>query len=331
MRGYIDYQSSQGAAWLQGLCLTAALAGMVPGPAIAQEAPQDDLRPVSTASLVESGLDGAVAFEPVKGKLGEADIQVFGGVDPKKGDWSSIAITKTGDGVEAFHCTATLVGRNAVLTAAHCVVSGTANVPAPLKIGDLIFRCTVEESYLNGSPGPSGVRNYFDYALCAAAPEAYRPLAFEQMRWDRIDLNPVTEGRTLLAAGYGCTEWAFTPGSTPVPVKKESRLSVGNITVAKVDEDYFTSVSDGATRSALCAGDSGGPAFAGVTVDQLTGARTIQGIASKNPPVGGGITSYFTALSSRSFRRFLACWIERHPNSGIQVKPLAGQTLGDKC
>lgn len=266
----------------------------------------------------------AILFALFGSDAEKGDVQVFNGTRPERGDWSSVAI--------AQGCTATFVGRNTILTAAHCVVVGTRRTPSPVEIAGVTFACTADPAYLGVSPGFVGVRHPADYALCTAAPGAPRPAAFDKVRWDRIDLRSIKPGDPLLIAGYGCVTWNFNaPLRELVQGPRQNVIAVGNFTVDALLADSFTAQSDGITQPALCAGDSGGPAFHGISVDQLLGARTIRGIASRNEVNGARVTSHFALLSTPRFRTFVECWMGANPGQHILVEadashPLAART-----
>lgn len=264
-----------------------------------------------------------IPFVLVPQALQSDEVQVFNGKPPVLGDWSSIAVS----GSASSTCTAAFVGRFVVLTAAHCVVRGGMKSASPIQIGPLKFTCAADPIYL--SAGDASVRHPADYALCTALPyDGPLPDAFNDIRWDALDLRPVKKEDWLLVAGFGCITWKFNSATNRIekgPV--QNNLAVGDFKVLQVRPETFTSASDGKTQPALCSGDSGGPALHGVTSQNPSATRSIRGIASRVDPEGGMVISSFVSLSTERFRRFLECWRGRNPDTHIQVKTPDGQSL----
>lgn len=269
----------------------------------------------------EPVIDGTtVSFTLVPRTLNDSDIQVFNGVPAQSGDWRSIAISQsTGAGPT---CTATFVGNGVLLTAAHCVVLGNNRFASSIRIGPFKYRCAVDDAYLSTKEMPS-VRHPADYALCLAEPYGDKvPDEFLHLVWDTLDLRAVAKDDVLMVAGYGCVSWAFNPSTGHISeAAHEKILAVGDFKVNALQVDTFSSESDGKTLSALCAGDSGGPAFSGVNAMKPGGARTIRGVASRRRIDQSTVVSYFASLSSARFTQFLACWKKANPTAYVNVKP----------
>lgn len=281
-----------------------------------------------------SGADqiAPVEFELVDLSLRQDEIQVFGGSHPASGDWRSIAISKTRYANSDATCTATFIGRFIVLTAAHCVVLRGDRKASPIAMGPLKFKCTADPTYL--AAGIAQVRHPADYAICIAEnPQVQLPPAFNALRMESLDLRHVATGNPLLVAGYGCISWRFNPNTGEIALEeRQKKLTVGDFAVKDIEADAFTSESDGKSQPALCTGDSGGPAFHGVSANQPSGARTIRGVASRNDSrkKPGKVISYFASLSTERFRKFLACWQEDNPGAAIHIlsdgQPLKAMT-----
>lgn len=267
-----------------------------------------------------------IAFSSAELKVSTGQIEVFNGIAPDDGDWTSLFVATlepgfAGAGSKESTCTATFVGRNVLLTAAHCVVRAGEHRASPISIGSVAFTCSADPSYVAASDIPNSARTYDDFALCAVRPEAVRPAALERVRWDWIDPTAISADQTLLLAGFGCVTWTFNGATgTLFAGPRQKTVAVGDIVIAEVAEDHFVSLSDGKLQPAVCAGDSGGPAFSGVRGARLRGARVIRGVASMNPVESNQVHSYFAALSSKRFRTFLECWKGAHPDLSIQVK-----------
>ncbi|MBW2734692.1 MAG: trypsin-like serine protease, partial [Deltaproteobacteria bacterium] len=140
-------------------------------------------------------------------------------------------------------CTATLVGRKTVLTAAHCV----ANVPMTFML-DNGERFAVTKAVRPAEYGGEGTSYDIAVAILGAAPPvAPMPLA---TRAPRV-------GETITLVGYGatlCQEINATVVCTEdAGVKREATNTVSFVTPLD-----FIYNGEGST----CKGDSGGPAFA---------------------------------------------------------------------
>lgn len=270
--------------------------------------------------------DTPISFTLLPQTLKDADIQVFNGAPAKSGDWRSIAISQSGS-VDST-CTATFVGKGVLLTAAHCVVLGSNHFASPISIGPFRYRCSVDPAYLSTTQMPS-VRHPADYALCLAEPYSGTvPAEFQRLLWDTLDLRAVAKNDLLLVAGYGCVSWTFNPATGHIADEpRDKTLAVGDFKVTDLDADSFSSESDGKTKSALCAGDSGGPAFSGVSAMNPGGARTIRGIASRKHVDDSKVVSHFASLSTPRFGRFLACWKKANPNAYVMVKTSGTTTV----
>ncbi|MGY2400020.1 trypsin-like serine protease [Pseudomonas sp. SDO5271_S396] len=270
--------------------------------------------------------DTPISFRLAPRALSDNDIQVFNGSPAKSGDWRSIAISEGGT------CTATFVGKGVLLTAAHCVVLDNNRFASPIRIGPFTYRCSVDPAYLDTKQMPS-VRHPADYALCLAEPYAGKvPDTFLHVVWDTLDLRAVAENDVLLVAGYGCVSWVFNPSTGTISeTEPDKTLAVGDFKVKGLQADTFSSESDGKTRSALCAGDSGGPAFSGVNAMKPGGARTIRGVASRTYVDENTVVSYFAALSTARFATFLGCWRKANPGAHVMVKPPAAATQGESA
>ncbi|MHC8286824.1 trypsin-like serine protease [Pseudomonas sp. XS1P51] len=279
--------------------------------------------------------DEPVIFTLLPQTLKDNDIQVFHGVPPQRGDWRSIAISQSKSIDPESTCTATFIGQYVLVTAAHCVVLGSNRFASPIAIGPFKYRCTVDPAYLSTKDLPS-VRHPADYALCLAEPYSGPiPADFKQLHWDSLDLRAVARDDVLLVAGFGCISWTFNPSTGNITVlPMEKKLAVGDFKVAALAADSFSSESDGKTQSALCTGDSGGPAFNGVSAKNPGSARTIRGIASRRRVENNKVVSHFASLSTPRFHRFLACWKGANPNAHLLVetsdgKPLEGKVCAD--
>lgn len=207
-----------------------------------------------------------VAFADSKSKL-------IGGTVPNAADWpSSFASRQSGSG-----CTATLLSKDVLQLAAHCVGNGnTATIQANGQSVDGV--CTHSPDYRRDSTA--------DWALCKMKSQVDRTWYEKVLQ----DPSKIRVGGKVTLAGAGCTQ----PGGG------------GGFGTFRVGESTVTSVpnrdNDTVTRggAALCYGDSGGSAF------HVEGAqRWVMGVNSR-----GNIrdTSYLSSVFTTKAKTFYASW-----------------------
>lgn len=198
------------------------------------------------------------------------DFRVIGGVEVPQGDakYSSVIRIST-DGAS---CTASIVGPQAILTAAHC---GKTDAVSSFKIGGKDYQATLTRSLLY--PGVD-----HDLALGLVSEK------IENVQYEQISAASINQGDTITMYGYGCIQPGGGGGNDGI-------LRYGDSVVNSFSaKDFVTKKPDGA---ALCFGDSGGPSF------DKDGFQV--GVASK-----GNIsdTSYFANLAIQESQEFLKKW-----------------------
>lgn len=200
--------------------------------------------------------------------------------DPKKFQASLYALSSEGA------CTSTLVGRGVLLTAAHCVADGGT-------IG-ITLRSTTWEGVCTHAPGYA-TNDTADWALCSI--QAGGPT----VPYERLSTDPklLRLGDAIQLTGFGCTQQGGGGGNDGIyrvgeaPVR---RLPDGN------DNDVITTAG-----TALCFGDSGGPAFRYTMPGDSR--RTLVGVNSR-----GNIrdTSYLSSTSTKQAVDFFMTWANQH-------------------
>lgn len=181
--------------------------------------------------------------------------------------------------IDGASCTATLIGPRTLLTAAHCVSEGS----------------TVQFTYRGSSINTEPCKHHSgysdnqtkDFALCGLS----APLTGI---WERIntDHNLVEKGDSITLTGYGCIKSDGSGGNDGV-------LREGSAVVTRIPSRSDFDIVSSANPSALCYGDSGGPAYLG-----HSGERVLIGVNSR-----GNIktTSYLSAVHMAD-QNFIKKW-----------------------
>ena len=190
-------------------------------------------------------------------------------------------------------CTATLVGPNCALTAAHCGNNGER--------GSLeLFDGTEIDFTMHHMPQ---WQDASDWDLAVLALDERVDVPFATVGLDHV----FRVGQTVLLAGFGCTNPNGTGGNDGILRKGPSK-----IVNASGRTDIYSQWPEG-NGGALCYGDSGGPMFAS---EERAGERTIIAINSK-----GNIrdTNYNMRLDLPEVKTFLE---EAADDHGLQIKGL---------
>lgn len=198
-------------------------------------------------------------------------------------------------------CTATLIGPSTLLTAGHCARTGTV---ANFKLnGQPRTAVCTRESHYPADPKA-------DYALCLVDGAAVAGVPFERVNTDPSSLKI---GAQLRLTGFGCTKADGTGGNDGV-------YMVGDLDkiVALPSGTNNDIVTSGDT--ALCFGDSGGPAFL------ISGSqRWVVSVNSRAGQLGETLNdrSYLESTSAPIAVAFLTGWAQDHSQKicGLQAGP----------
>lgn len=223
--------------------------------------------------------------------LPEVGFSLIGGQPALAGDFPATVYSSSG----GARCTANIIGKQALLIAAHCVGDGK-QVSFQINGVNYASICTHSPEYKNNETA--------DWALCKAT------LPVAGIKYESINLDKalVKMGDKITLTGYGCTQSGGTGGN-------DGTLRVGEAPVTKVPSGTnYDIVTTGDV--ALCFGDSGGPAYKYLDTDLK--ARVQISVNSR-----GNIrnTSYLSSSANDSFKAFLTDWINRNSVEVCGVTP----------
>lgn len=263
-------------------------------------------------------------FVSLRDQVASGEVQLANGEEVDDPDlWAAVVVASRGSGF----CTASLIGPNVLLTAAHCVdafdgkqrnrtVTGTVTIAGQTRP---ISHCTMSAPYADADvPATDIPRTSEDFAVCEVGGN------FSDMTFETLSVKHVTVGTDLLLSGYGCTKiWVFAQQIKSSTQGKRS-LRIGQATVEARDVldvsnaygSYLRSRAED-YQSIICPGDSGGPVFTGASLVDQNGQRRVVAVNSKVTAVPDGgsydYLSFLAASSDAAFIQLLADWQAASP------------------
>lgn len=248
---------------------------------------------------------------------------VIGGTDVPNGKYPFVvALLDKRYGGSAYNqqfCGASLIDKDTVLTAAHCV---KGNVASNLRV-------TVGRTVLDSTQGQ--VRNVSRINIHPSynnSTYAY-DVAVLKLSSTVTGINPVrlpattdngfeTPGRSLTVAGWGNTVAQPASGSAgssfPQRMREAQVPVVSDSTADRTYGNYVPSlmVAAGKTGKDTCQGDSGGPLFARVVTS--TGAVVYYQVGITSFGTGCGASGYpgvYAEVNNTNLRNFIVYWMAR--------------------
>ncbi len=192
-------------------------------------------------------------------------------------------------------CTATIVGPQALLLAAHCI-SDNPKGSFTLGANRYNISCSATTRYQKGTD--------HDLALCKID-KAVTGVTFETVN---IDQNLVKVGDVVQLTGYGC----ITPNRNGSGSGGNDGIyRIGEATVQTLPDSKYSYDFETLGKSALCQGDSGGPAFK--YLDQNKKFRVVISANSKGNIVD---TSYLASTSTPASLEFFKTW---SASNGVKI------------
>lgn len=235
-----------------------------------------DLSLRSAADLVQ---------DPLGPKLGNGSPAV-------PGDWPA-------SGISDSDCSATLIGTQVAITAAHCVGNGAKLNIINMDGSRFSGTCDRHKNWSrdsNLSP---------DVALCLMQPMTKTGLFFESLL---LDPAPLAKGQKLLLGGYGCLDLETEERDDP------PKFLIGNAFVG-VEAGQLpgwpnwlrTEPATSASTSFSCRGDSGGSAYFSPGGERRAVVAIISAVeADKSKPTYKA--SYLVALATPEIQQFIRVW-----------------------
>lgn len=244
--------------------------------------------------------DGDVAFSSVELLPQEGTGPVLiGGSEARAVDWPASFYSSAA----GSRCSATLVGPQALILAAHCVGNGKRST---ISFRDKQYggKCTHAEPYKAGTGDDSA-----DYALCFME-QPILGLRYETINREAARLKINSE---IILTGYGCTQAPTSKSSEPSG-GNDGIFRVGTARISRLPGDIEPNTILIEDDVVICPGDSGGGAF----IQFLGSGRRL--LVSVNSRVWfEKKRSYLSSITTADATTFLEAWLNRSENKGATI------------
>lgn len=219
-------------------------------------------------------------------------------------DWPASAVAKS--------CTATLIGPQVLLTAAHCVGNGSTVTVRNAGLPDFTGVCTRHSKWSLQNLSP-------DVALCLMAPMARTGLFFESIQ---LDSTHVASGKRLILGGYGCTDLDKQEDEIP-PL---FRIGPAVVAIAPGGSATWpqwltTQPAKTGSLSFACPGDSGGAAYR-IPAAGIRGVVGVISAVNDDKLAADYKATYIAALASNEIRNFIQKWVADTATKTVDNKPV---------
>lgn len=263
-------------------------------------------------------------FKLARDSISGSTVELVNGIRAIPSSWPTLMFATFDKNIEGntltFRCTATLIGPNVVLTAAHCVDPQKDNAPslkASVKIDGIVLPmyCDMHTEYKKKALIGASPRSSDDFALCILDDKGNPPETLKKMTFETVETKSVlAQGDPVLMTGYGCRELIVKNGR-PSAGHADGLLRVADAVIdkpagsEKYRPSYVTIRSSPSTEPALCPGDSGGPLFSGTTSKEQVRHRLIRGVNSSIAVDSGYFVSRIAATGTDSFTTWANQWL----------------------
>lgn len=253
---------------------------------------------------------------------GDYQPSIIGGTDVPNGKYPFVvALLDKRSGSSAYQsqfCGASLIDRDTILTAAHCVKGNVAN-NLRVTVGRTVLDSTQGQvrnvSRINIHPSYNSSTEANDVAILklSSAVTGIKPIRLPATTNNSFE----TAGRSLTVAGWGNTIAQPAGGSAGTSYPQRMREAqvpvVSDATADRIYGNYVPSlmIAAGKTGKDTCQGDSGGPLFARVSTS--TGIVYYQvGITSFGAGCGAsGYPGVYAEVNNSNIRNFIVYWAGR--------------------
>jgi len=202
--------------------------------------------------------------------------RIVGGVPAEEGEFPFMVSLQRGT---SHFCGGSLVDKSWVLTAAHCVKTGTSGIKiriGVLKLGTTDGVETFTAKKIISHPDNSSSTNAYDFALIQLSGEsAFTPVALNA---DALDLPELeTDSPMAVTVGWGRTAEGGSISS------KLLKVEVPLVNTARCEAAYPGEITDSMLCAGFekggkdsCQGDSGGP----LLIENESGEKVLAGVVS---------------------------------------------------
>lgn len=232
---------------------------------------------------------------------GNTDVQIIGGVAViQLGIWPATAVF---EGVNKRPCTATVVGPQVILTAAHCVKNNSNGKLKLRNQAEISLNCKHHKN-------KNGIE--YDIAVCVSDIQITLPYSGG---YERVGTDPSIpkQNDKVQLLGFGCT----VAGSPAFGILYEGHATV---TLAPSAIKPRIQTKGGAVG---CAGDSGGAAYVEISKDE----RVIVGVNSE----ANDTTTYLAALTDPDTLSLLRETKTKSSNGSWEAAKICGIDQLDNC
>jgi len=208
----------------------------------------------------------------------QASPELIGGIDAEDGDFPEVVYITNG----SSRCSATVIGPRVIMTAAHCVADGGGIKPATFSVQQAAYTARCQQAPLYRDQ-----KEDHDLALCLVD----RPLP---ANYASISGRYLAVGDTVTLSGYGCVKKGGGGGN-------DGQLRYGTARVTRLpnaNDNWFYTLG----RTAICFGDSGGPAFRQID-NPATEHHYVEGVNSRGNIDDMSLLTSVHILKSRIFFR----------------------------